>query len=398
MILAVMLTLLAAAAAAAWALWPRDGRTQDVPPITRGGGGRPSGEKGVGGKGVSKAKEPADPVLNDDLARVVVLTPDEKTPALTRIGRIEAPAACVFAPGRGPVFTTSMDGRLLAHDGATLAPLGECILPGPAYHLALDAARGVLYAAVARRASLRPRRLGPPEMPPADVLAFDVSAVLEGGRLAGRMAATRRHDAGRQIVALCLSGDGGRLYFLATTGESTEAVALDAPGWAVVGRRQLPPGGLPGLAVDQRGGRVYLLGGGRLTALSQGLDVVVARATVGASCSSPVALGGRVMLIDRRLGIHLMAVDLDTRRVLSRWDLSLEGLLTLRATEDGGRVVLASSAVIAGKVLVIDARGGRPVLGGETKGGGHLVRGAVTMNGDGTVILLGNGDAYRVGP
>ncbi len=341
------------------------------------------------------ALPPSEPVLIDTPVQNELRSGG--APILARAGRILRPAACVFAPGRGPIFTATADGRLVAHAGVSLAALGEARLPGPAYHLALDAGKGVLYAAVAAVQKINVSRLGDHDSPAADVMAFDVSAALAGRPLAGRPAPVTVHACASPVHGLALSADGASLYVLHEGGRGPTLTLVNTADRTVTRSFRRPPGGAAGIALSPDDGRVYLLAGGRVSAHTPSLDEVKGSVIVGASCSTPTALpGGRLLLLDRRAGTHLLELDLPTARVVSRWALPREGKWAIHAA--GARVALSESSVLQGRLWLVDPGASAFTLAGEAASNqDSLIRGRPHANADGSLVVLGNGEVYRAG-
>ena len=94
------------------------------------------------------------------------------------VGRLPAGLAFASEPSRGLLLSAGADSFLHWHDANTLRPVGSCRLPGPAYQLACDGTRGLLYAALSSPDGLKLGPLGDLLFAVGDVHVFDLDRLL----------------------------------------------------------------------------------------------------------------------------------------------------------------------------------------------------------------------------
>src|SRR5262249_4030727 len=135
-------------------------------------------------------------------------------------------------------------------------------------------------------------------------------------------------------------------------------------------KRALPSNGPTGLALSPAGDRLYALAAARLVALSPdtceelrtGDRPIAVR--LGSSAHSPVvSQSGLVLLVDRRNGTQVLAIDVEQRTAVARWTLRgpggspVDGRPSLQRSPDGRVAYVASSSVLYGEVWALNLAG-----------------------------------------
>ena len=317
-------------------------------------------------------------------------------------GKIPASLAVALDPRTGLVLASSRDGQLRWFDPANWQLAGSCRLERPAYHLVVDAARRLLYAASAAPASLRVGPLGDQEQADADLFVYDLDAVLKGG--AGAASAARRLGVNSHLTALALSPDGAALYCLSEGAADVRLASIDTREFKqdrTLWLRVSPP---TALALAPDGRTLYALAGNRVIALDARSWKVTQTVSVSNTAQALQAgKSGQVYLLERgpSRGVWVRVIDVPTRKEQARWNLHSEGTRAyFRLSPDLGRIYLATSAVTSGRIWAVDVAAGSAVraprvvgqAGGDRRG---LLRGALFVTEDGKFVVNGAGFVFR---
>jgi WD40 repeat protein len=214
---------------------------------------------------LKKRPDPATPDLDK--------SPPPEAPDLQPAGTIAAPTALVVAPEKKCALVFTRDRQVIRYSypdwKATRAVLTRDVVCGAA----LDAARGLLYAAVCEVRKVRhDARHGWHGQ--GDVAVFDVGALLDGKEVPGRLKPTATVPVGAPLRDLCLTDGGKFLYLLAErqqfawqaeridTAARKPAGAIEMPQTRVSRLRVSPDGkSLAILAVRESGPAVHLVAG-----------------------------------------------------------------------------------------------------------------------------------------
>jgi hypothetical protein len=312
-------------------------------------------------------------------------------------GKIPPYVALASSP-TGHLLATSERGELCVYRQADYTLLHKVILPGPAYALALDAAKGRLYAAVTTAPRLPVHTLKAREHPLADIHAYDVKKLLsdkptEETHL--QPLAVRR--LGESVLSLLLGRDGQDLFLIAETSHDSHLRRLRTEDLHPEQELPLRNGSVNAMSLSPDGSRLFLLASGRLLSLEPSTWKERNRTVVGLNFFSPISISNKhVILIDRQITLQMIVVDTQARKSLARWELSgLEGRISLTRSPDGQRVYIGSSAVLHGQIWEVDCQGERltqPVVTRVAYSNHERVfRGPVQISSDGRSVFLGNG-------
>jgi hypothetical protein len=320
---------------------------------------------------------------------------------LVPAGRVAPLLALEGDPERGLLLVSGLDGVLRCYS-SSLQLLGQRRLPGVAYHLALDPSRGVLYAAVADRADLTIGPMGDREQAFGDIHAYDVKGLLDGQPDPGRELVPEHALGFRgQVHTLLLSDSGQRLFYLADVGRETHIGRISTAAWQREEVRPIRPGALSALAQAPYTGVIGGISGGQLFVLDrESLTVKAPVMILSAIAAVVTGAGGRMYLIERRRGTHLVVLDVESWQIRERLHLpDLTGRIYASLGPDGERLYLSSSAVLEGSIYALDlgARGRgmiRPV-GQAGRGRSRLIRGGLFQSADGKLLFTGNGFVFR---
>ena len=315
-------------------------------------------------------------------------------------GRLPAGLAFASDARRGLLFSAGADGILHWNDAETLRFAGSCRLPGAAYQLALDGERHLLYAALCSPGTLQLGPLGDRHVAGGDLHVFDLDRLLALAPTATAQS-SKVIACGGHVWSMHLSPDRGALHYLAETRNDVRVVRVDLLGTDRPKTLEMRSGGAHALAPTPDGKALYGLAGGRLFAVDVA-DWSLRWSILAGGNILDLAAGpaGQLYLAERRHTLHLLVVDPETRRVVSRTDLGVEGRPYLRGSADGRRVYFSNSAVTSGRILAFEAdedahetRLAAWARSDRTR----LIRGGVRLSGDGRFLLTGAGQLFRVG-
>ncbi len=310
------------------------------------------------------------------------------------VGKVPANLAAAADPATGRLLVSGLDGRLHWIDGAGLRPIGSCLLPRPAYQLAVDAKRRLLYAASAT--TLDVGRLGDRERAAGDVHVYDLDAILKGDDPQPKPLRQLGLDA--HVTGLLLSASGDALYYATEALHDVQIGRVDTRSWRRDKILWVRVPGPTALALAPDRPVLYALLGGRLLALDPAAWKVLDSVPVSSSVTSFVpGKGNVVFLLERRYQSQVQVVDLPARRMLARWSLETDGRPYLRLSPDGSRLFIGTSAVTAGRVWGIDVTGekfGNPALARHAASDRtRLLRGGLHLAGP--LVLTGSGYVFR---
>lgn len=316
------------------------------------------------------------------------------------VGRLPAGLAFASDPSRGLLLSSGVDGTLHWCDAKTLRPVGSCRLPGPAYQLACDGKRRLLYAALSSPDRFRLGPLGDCCNAAGDIHVFDLDRLLALAPTAlARASKTIASEV--DVWSMHLSPDRESLFYMAETPQGIRVVCVDALDRREPKALEMQAGGTHTLVSTPDGKTLFGLAGGRLFAVDvAGWSPRWSLLVGGNILCLTVGPGDQLYLIERRLTHFLLVVDPATRGVVSRCALGVEGRPYLCRTADGSRVVFSNSAVTSGRILVFDAADAphRPRLAGWARSDrANLVRGGIRLSDDGRFLLTGVGQLFRVG-
>jgi hypothetical protein len=394
------------------------------PPAPEGGGPRgkivPFMGKGPPGGPGGPGRVPLGPAdggavnLNDGV-EVMLPGPEQALPSWKQAGQLSPCLAMTADAPPGVVFSSARDGQLRWYGRSDYRLLGSTRLPRPAYQLALDNRRGLLYAASALPGNLIVGPLGDRDLAVGDIDIYDVSAILRGDAPATLTPLATVPVRGH-VTGFILSADGKHLYFMSEGTESqgkrslVHDISQVSPS-AHVGRldtrtRQKPTlleirsGGPVGLALAPDARTLYGLAGGRVFALDPDRWQILAERPVGSSVFGLAAAPQRrVVLLERRFRTQLMVLDVPSGRVLSRWQIALEGRLYLHIGSAGNRLVVGTSALTRGQLLALDITGERilrpDVVHVAAGNGERLLRGPIFLSQDGSTVVTGGGHVFH---
>jgi hypothetical protein len=329
--------------------------------------------------------------------------PPPALPGLPLAGEIVPCCALAGDPGRGLLLAGSREGTLHCYDASSLRRLGSCPLAQPAYRLALDGARGLLYAASATPRALVLGRLGDRERASGDVHVYDLTEVL--ARPAERTAPLRPAHTlpiGSQVHGLILTPDGDHLYVLTELARKSVVERVDTRRWTRDGHVEVAPGG-PSMLSLSPGGLLYALSGGRLYALDPHSWTLVREMRVGATVVSFLAgREDRLYVLERRERLFLHLYDLragEAQGRLALWSAEAAGRTYLRMAPDGSRIYVSNSAVTRGcvKELDVSASDGLPRLVRDASSDPHrLLRGPLLLGPGARYAVTGSGQVLRL--
>ncbi len=316
------------------------------------------------------------------------------------VGRLPASLAFASDPSRKLLFSSGDDGSLRWFDEATLRPVGSRVLPGVAYHLVCDGPRGKLYAALSSPTKLQFGPLNDRFAALGDIHVFDLERLL--GPAVGPALVVKVIPCQAHVWSMRLSPDRASLHYFAETSLGVQVACVDVLDRHEPKVIEMQLGGALALTRSPDGKTLYGLAGGRLFAVDVAEWSVRWSILVGSNIMSLAAgPADQLYLIERRLSLHLLVVDLDTRQVVSRYGLGLEGRPYFCSSADGRRAYFSNSAVTSGLILAFDVSGkGSPKLRltGWSRGNRDLlVRGGIRLSDDGRFLLTGVGQLYRVG-
>jgi hypothetical protein len=186
--------------------------------------------------------------------------PDE---GLRLAGRLPASLAFASDASRGLLLSAGADGSLRWYDAETLRPAGGCLLPGPAYHMACDGTRRLLYAAVCKPGRLQLGPLGDRFYAAGDIHVFDLDRLLELAPTATAVAA-RVIACDAHVWAMHLSPDRESLYYLSETPQEAQVVRVDVLGGYQSKSLESRAGGVHALAPTPDGKTLFGIAGGRV--------------------------------------------------------------------------------------------------------------------------------------
>jgi hypothetical protein len=113
------------------------------------------------------------------------------------------------------LFTAAPTGLLNHYSYPALVLQGAYKLAGPAYHLALDDNKGLLYAVVTEPGALKLRRSNPQPEGVANLHIYEVKDILQGKGVPGTQLAPAAEVAlGANVPRMCLSPDGKWVFCL----------------------------------------------------------------------------------------------------------------------------------------------------------------------------------------
>jgi hypothetical protein len=403
--------LVAGLGAVAGARWYPDRARHSLNPIRPVAGVFPMAAGVPGADMPPKQQAPKDFMLRlPETTTGELFKPGSPVDALAPVpGRIAPLLGLADDPDRGLLLAAGSDGVLRCYSRA-LELRWQRRLPAMAYRVALDARRGLLYAALAAEGSLSLGTLGELERAYGDVHVFALEALLEGRpEPRGELAPVRKLGVHAHFHSLLLSADGDHLYYLAdglSDGSSVGRVVTAS--WQ---RRQPLPiqaGGLMALARLPGSSRLAGLAGGRLFLLDpqtwaiRDPVMIDQPSAVQAFAAGP---DGQVYLAEWRNGSHLVIIDLPGRKVLHRLPLPLAGWRSLCMGPDGRRLYASSSAVLNGGILALDlasggldARRDRPrAVRQARRDRDRLIRGPLFLSADGKLLVTGNGHVFHSG-
>jgi hypothetical protein len=333
---------------------------------------------------------------------------------IRRLGEIGPVLAVAFAPGGGPAFSSTADGKLRVHDRATFAVRASYALPAPAYELALAPEAGRLFAALPVQGRVSMNRMGYTDRPFANLGVFDVRGILRGETPPGplRPAAVIQFKA--SIHSLAFSRDGKQLYCLSQADTNLVVTALAVDTGKEVGRftflntYSVGPGA--GLAVPPDGGffydPIYVLSGARVFTVNAGLTHEIDFPVPIRLSTSSVALEqGMLVLVQGSAGqadvSSATVLDMNEHQIANRWLVRIPGQPELAASADGRRLWLSTSAVLGGRVLALDHRepDKLPTAVGQATSTTRLrSRGRLFVSPDGAQAVLSNGMVFQASP
>jgi hypothetical protein len=147
-----------------------------------------------------KAPPPPPPPVNDDFQFVT---------------RIDPSLAVAVSPLDKGLLLATGAGELGRYSYPEFKLQGAYSLNGVAYRLALDSARGLLYAAMSEQRALMQKKRSERPLGVGDIHVYDVKPILQGKVPAGSaLKPTARIPLGGAVSYLFLSPDGRSLYFL----------------------------------------------------------------------------------------------------------------------------------------------------------------------------------------
>jgi hypothetical protein len=342
---------------------------------------------------------PTDEEEAFDLAtpsRPPVAGPPVSTPPLPFVGRI-APCLAVTGDGR-LLLTADAAASLRWYDAATLQLRGACRLHQPAYRMAFDPARRMLYTASAARSSLHLSVLGEQDHAVGQLNAYDLSGVLAGRAGPGPLEPARVFPLRANVRSLFLTAGLTRLVYLAEGPRDARLGRIDLGGWTRDRETQLGVGGSVTASLSPEGA-LHVLSGGRLSTYDPvGWERTSCLRVGPGVCAVAAGRPDRLFLLERRGGLVVHVVDLPGRKVRSRWVAPLVGRVTARTSAAGDRLYLAASAVLDGCIheLNVSGDGAAPVFAGQAHAGHErVIRGGLFLSPDGTLLVTGSGLVFR---
>jgi hypothetical protein len=316
------------------------------------------------------------------------------------VGKVPASLAAALDPATGWLLAAAPDARLHWLDPAGCRPVGSCRLDRPAYHLAVDARRRLLYAASAAAGTVELGQLGDRNRAGGDIHVYDLDSLLKGKE--ADASPLRRLDLDSHLTGLILSSSGDALYFTAESTHDIQVGRLDTRAWRRDKNLWLRVAGPTALALAPDRPALHALVGGRLLVLDPHTWKVLDSVAVGGSITALQAgKAGRVFLLERRHQNQVQVVDLPTRRLLGRWTLEVDGRPYLGVSADGNRLFVGTSAVASGKIWAIDASGDHliepAVVGLADSDRTRVLRGGLHLFGAEPYLLSGSGFVFRAG-
>ncbi|MFO0845398.1 MAG: hypothetical protein U0797_23945 [Gemmataceae bacterium] len=321
-------------------------------------------------------------------------------PTLAVVRKVPTHLAVALDPVTGLAVLTTRDGRLRVYDPTGWNEVRSRPLERPAYHLQIDAARRLLFAACTPASELRLNDLGERVQAGGDIHVYDLDAALDGAT--GQLEPNRRFPVGTQLASLTLSPGGRQLYFLAEDDHSCRLGRIDTTTWEVDTPHKLPwpRPGLLAMAPDGRA--LYALAGGRLFTVDTTRWAITDEVATSFTVQAMVAdTRGRLYLGERGRGLQVKVIDVATRKLLARFTSGAEtdGLPSLALAGDSGRLLVGTSAFASGRVWVLDISGpiDKPeVIGQAWSDRGRLLRGGLSATSDGRHLLTGTGHVFRL--
>jgi hypothetical protein len=329
--------------------------------------------------------------------------PASGRPSLPLLGEIVPCCAVAGDPHRGLLLAGTREGTLLCYDAKSLRRLGSCRLPQPAYRLALDGPRGLLYAASTPQSSLLLGPLGDRERASGDLHVYDLAEIVaQPGDRAGFLRPLRTFALDAQVQGMILTPEGDYLYVLTETSKKAQVERIDTRRWISDRSIGVQLGGSAMLA-QSPGGALYVLSGGRLYALDPQSWTILRDLRVGASVLSVLAgKNDRLYVLERREGLFLHLYDVRAAEVLGHltlWPSEAIGRVYLRMSPDGSRIYAGNSAVTHGAVREVDVSGeqGLPrLLRDASTDPHHLLRGPLMLGPDARYAVTGSGHVFRL--
>jgi hypothetical protein len=354
-------------------------------------------------RGNEQAPPQNEEALDLSISPLIAQEPAGPRPGLPLTGEIVPCCALAGDARRGLLLAGTREGTLHWYEAKTLRRLGSCRLYQPAYRLAFDGARGLLYAASTPASSLLLGRLGDRERASGDLHVYDLSNAQLRPVPAGPLLPVRSFPLAAQVLGMILTPDGAHLYYLSETTRTSQVERIDTQLWQRDKTFEVRLGGPAVLTQSPLGGALYVLSGGRLYVLDPQSWNVQREMRVGATVITACAgKDDHLYILERREGMYLHVYDLRATAALGRlalWPVDTVGRIYLRMASDGKRLYVSNSAVTHGSVQELDVSGknGLPTpVRDAISDPRHLLRGPLLLGPDARYAVTGSGHVFRL--
>jgi WD40 repeat protein len=264
----------------------------------------------------------------DAVAPDLEKSPGPFVPDLQFTARLEPWLSAVVSPEKGAVLVFTRDRMMLHYSYPEFRLRSACWLGQAVYRSALDASRGLVYAAVAAPRSLKSTGFGR-WVGQGDVCVYDVKAILEGKEAPPRLTPAATIPVDGKLVDFHLAGGGRWLCYLDTKEASRPLIGrIDTVARKTAG--SMTPEDKPALlGLSPDGKTLYAAGGkGASAGMLQTFDAATFKAVKAIpldGAPSEMVVGDRFAFIhgSGRRGLGLYFFDLKDPRAgaAPRWPL-----------------------------------------------------------------------------
>ena len=317
------------------------------------------------------------------------------------IADVHQALACAEDATNRRLYLSYRDGAIQVVSTETGQVIARAMLDAPAYHLLVDEKGQKLVAASIAPGSLRQGIVGEKEYARVHFQIYDLKK-LSGADSSPALQPVKTLKYDFFVGRMIFSEDRRKVYFVAEEAGKVRVGEILVDDWTMKIPFTVKGTGPIYLSRGPDEKTLLFLAGGRLLSIDPSTWKFRQSLSIGGTVHAvETGASGKVYLLERRVGVRILVLDMASRRFVSRWIVESEGKPAYCVSSDRKHLFLSVYGVSAGRILGIDisedqSPWGKP-WGIAESNRQRFPRGELSISENKSLLFSGSGQIFRTG-